>query len=328
MLYKCKSCGSSMVYDPEQKKLVCPYCGSSREDMPKGKETDGRICPNCGAALSGTERALVTVCPYCGTWLSIDPNLHAAGAPKKIMPFAFGKKRARKQVIDAFDNVPFLPSNFLADPEGKDIQALYAPFWLYPAQFQGHYTYKAELTRPHGASTEHQKYNLTRDTLAQFNGIPVDAMESLEDSTIDAAVGGDVKGLQDFDPVYLAGTDAVLPEKPAEDPQYQKRAADWAAMSAEAKAESMTQGFSSVTCTNHQGQPALDTAKADSVLLPVYRYEYTGFGKHKIYIDGHSGTMSGDAPCDKGKVMLHYVIEMICAGVALAAIVGIVGVLL
>ena len=34
-----------MVYDPEQKKLVCPYCGSSREDMPQGKETDGRICP-------------------------------------------------------------------------------------------------------------------------------------------------------------------------------------------------------------------------------------------------------------------------------------------
>ncbi|MEE0954961.1 MAG: hypothetical protein U0L49_03985 [Eubacterium sp.] len=30
MLYKCESCGSSMVYDPDQKRLVCPHCGSHR----------------------------------------------------------------------------------------------------------------------------------------------------------------------------------------------------------------------------------------------------------------------------------------------------------
>ena len=72
----------------------------------------------------------------------------------------------------------------------------------------------------------------------------------------------------------------------------------------------------------------LDAGSAQSVLLPVDRYEYNSFGKHKIYIDGHTGKMSGDAPCDKGRVLLHYLIEMVCAGISLAAIVGIVGVLL
>lgn len=317
-----------MVYDPDKKKLICPHCGKMRADMPEGPETDGRICPSCGAPLQGAERALVFECPYCGTWLSIDPNLRDTDAPKKILPFAFGKEHARQQVIDAFDNVPFMPKNFLADPEGKDIEAVYAPFWLYPASVTGHYEYKAEMVLPGGGGTEHQKYHLSRDAYSRFCHIPVDAMESLEDSTIDAAVGGDVKDLEDFDPVYLSGTTAGLPEKPKQDPVYQQRAADWACMSADAKEEELTQGYSSVKRTSRDVQHTLDVEDAESVLMPVYRYEYKGFGLHKIYIDGHMGSMSGDAPCDKGRVMMHYLIEMICAGISLAAIVGIVGVLL
>ena len=154
-------------------------------------------------------------------------------------------------------------------------------------------------------------------------------MESLEDGTIDAAVGGDVKDLQDFDPAYLAGTSATLPEKPKQDPTYQQRAEDWAYMSVDAKEkEGLTDGYTSAKRTDCDRQFILDTEQAQSVLLPVYRYEYKGFGLHKIYIDGHTGSMSGDAPCDRGRVLLHYMIELICAGISLAAIVGIVGVLL
>lgn len=54
--------------------------------------------------------------------------------------------------IYAFDNVPFLPRNFLGDPEGKDIQVVYAPFWLYPASVTGHYEYKAETVGIVGAA--------------------------------------------------------------------------------------------------------------------------------------------------------------------------------
>lgn len=329
MLYKCHSCGSSMVYDPDRKKLVCPYCGTERADMPQGKFTDGKMCPNCGAPLTGTERALVTMCPYCGTWLSIDTNLREADAPKRIQPFSFGKIRARQRILDAFDNVPFLPRGFLADPEGKDIEALYAPFWLYPVQVRGHYEYKAEITLPRGGGrTEHQKYHLSRDGFSQFYGVPVDAMESLEDLTTDAAVGGEGKSLQDFDPVYLSGTSAELPEKPADDAGYRLRAADWACKSAAEKKDGIVGGFTAVKCTSQYEEYSLNPADAQSVLLPVYRYEYSGFGRHKIYIDGNTGNMSGDAPCDKGRVLLHYLIEMVCAGITLAAVVGIVGVLL
>lgn len=226
MTYSCDSCGSSMVYDPEKKKLICPHCGRMRTDMPKGEETDGSVCPACGAPLQGTERALVCQCPYCGTWLSIDPNLRDADAPKKILPFAFSKDQARQRVIDAFDNVPFLPGNFLADPEGKDIQAVYAPFWLYPAFVTRHYEYRAELVLPHGSSTEHQRY-------------------------------------------YLSGTTATLPEKPRQDPEYRQRAADWACMSADAKEEDLTQGYTSVRCTSRYGQNTLPADPAPPAAPPA-----------------------------------------------------------
>ena len=64
------------------------------------------------------------------------------------------------------------------------------------------------------------------------------------------------------------------------------------------------------------------------VLLPVYRYEYKGFGTHRIYMNGTTGRMSGNAPCDKRKVILHYLFEAACTVVSAAALVGILGVLL
>ena len=58
------------------------------------------------------ERRLVYQCPYCSSWISVDSNLSAADAPKKITPFSFGRKHSRRTLISTFSLRGSIPWKF------------------------------------------------------------------------------------------------------------------------------------------------------------------------------------------------------------------------
>ena len=332
MLYSCNSCGASMVYDPEKHSLVCPQCGSKRNNMPEGTASMKMECPNCGAAFEDAQKKLVCQCPYCSSWVSLDANLAAENAPVKITPFTFGKKAAREKIKDAFDRIPFLPDSFLKDQEGNDIDALYAPFWLYTMEGTGRYDYTGEIQHSSHMGlttvTEHKVYDVHRVVDYSSCAIPVDAMDKLDDRTIDAALPYDRSLAKDMNPIYLAGTQACLPDKEKDEEEYISRARQWALESVDDRENTLTSKFESLKVRNHERTMENDPTKTEGVLLPVYRYEYKGFGTHRIYMNGTSGRMSGNAPCDRGKVLFHYLVEAACTVISAAAIVGMLGVLL
>ena len=332
MLYSCNSCGASMVYDPERRALVCPQCGSERDSMPEGTSSMKMECPNCGAAFEGAERKLVYQCPYCSSWVSVDANLAAGNAPVKITPFTFGKKAAREKIKDAFDRIPCLPDSLLREQEGNDIDALYAPFWLYTMEGTGRYDYTGEIQNSSHMGlttvTEHKVYDIHRVINYCYRAIPVDAMDKLDDRTIDAALPYDRSLAKDMDPIYLAGTESFLPDREKDEEGYISRAKKWALESVDDREDSLTTKYKSLKIKNHERTMENNPEKTEGVLLPVYRYEYKGFGTHRIYMNGTTGRMSGNAPCDKKKVVFHYLVEAACTVISAAAIVGMLGVLL
>ena len=333
MLYRCDSCGAYMVYDPDVRALVCPQCGRLDEEMPSAGGISMKAeCPNCGAGFENAERRLVYQCPYCSSWISVDANLSAADAPKKITPFSFGRKQAREKIRDAFDQIPFLPDSFLKDPEGTDIEALYAPFWRYRFTGRGDYHYTGEKQSVHRNGrttiTDHRVYEIHRAVEAEFSNVPVDAMDSLDDETIDAALPFDPELAEDMNPVYLAGTDAWLPDRDASEPEYLDRAQNWALETMKDRESSLALGYVTLRSTSVNRSARPDPSQCEGVLLPVYRYEYKGFGTHRIYMNGTTGRMSGNAPCDSRKVVIHYLVEAACTLICAAAIVGIMGVML
>ena len=332
MLYTCNSCGASMVYDPEKKSLVCPQCGSVSSKMFEAGASMKMECPNCGAALEGAERRLVYQCPYCSSWMSVDANLAAEDAPVRITPFTFGRKKARENILEAFDHIPFLPGRFLKDQEGNDIDALYAPFWLYTMEGTGVYEYTGEKqhSHHHGRTTitDHEVYEINRTVQYRFDEVTVDAMDRLDDETIDAALPYDRSLAKPMDPIYLAGTESYLPDRGKDEEEYVGRARSWALDSVDAKETELTKGYMGLKKKKRERTLEEVPDETKIVLLPVYRYEYKGFGTHRIYMNGTTGRMSGNAPCDKRKVILHYLFEAACTVVSAAALVGILGVLL
>ncbi len=321
-----------MVYEPDLKALVCPQCGNQKKSMPEtAAESTRQECPNCGAAFEGAEKRLVYQCPYCSSWMSVDINLRSPQAPKKIIPFTFGKKEARERIRDAFDHIPFMPSSFLGDPDGKDIESVFAPFWVYQAKADASYQYKGEkqITSKRGdtVTTLHKVYDIRRQVHAVYNDIMVDAMDSLDDGTIDAALPYNREMEKKLNPIYLAGTSSYLPDRGREDEEYLSRARKRVEKSMEVKEDGLVGSYDKLSQTDFNENVNF-TDQGEGVLLPVYRYDYRGFGAHKIYMNGTTGRMSGDAPCDKRKVMIHYLIEAACTVISAAAVIGIVGVLL
>ncbi len=321
-----------MIYDPDRKALVCPQCGREQGKMPENGSSGRNECPNCGAAFEKADRRLVYQCPYCSSWMTVENNLESPDAPARIIPFSFGKKKARGKIQDAFDNIPFLPDSFLKDPEGNDIEALYAPFWVYDADARGEYLYNGEKQRTvaHGdtRTTHHSVYKIIRNVRARYDSIMVDAMDSLDNETIDAALPYNPELQQSMDPVYLSGTAAFLPDKSSQDAEYISRAQDRVETSMSLRENNLVSGYSTLHQERRQVNVYPVLSRDGGVLLPVYRYNYKSLGNHKIYMNGTTGRMSGDAPCDKGKVFLHYILEAVCTVVSAAAIVGILGVLL
>jgi hypothetical protein len=104
-------------------------------------------------------------------------------------------------------------------------------------------------------------------------------------------------------------------------------AKQWTLEAMDEKEHGLVGSYVALKAKKRERSVRADLDASEGVLLPVYRYEYKGFGNHKIYMNGTSGRMSGDAPCDKGKVLLHYLIEAVCTVVSAAAVIGIVGVL-
>lgn len=102
------------------------------------------------------------------------------------MRFPEGKAGCFKHVTavgrlwwDAFDNIPFLPKEFLADPEGEDIEAVYAPFWIYHTLATGNYEYEAEKRREGAGETIVSVYHLQRTFAGRYDYVPVDVKDDL-----------------------------------------------------------------------------------------------------------------------------------------------------
>ena len=264
--------------------------------------------------------------------MSVDANLAAEDAPVRITPFTFGRKKARENILEAFDHIPFLPGRFLKDQEGNDIDALYAPFWLYTMEGTGVYEYTGEKqhSHHHGRTTitDHEVYEINRTVQYRFDEVTVDAMDRLDDETIDAALPYDRSLAKPMDPIYLAGTESYLPDRGKDEEEYVGRARSWALDSVDAKETELTKGYMGLKKKKRERTLEEVPDETKIVLLPVYRYEYKGFGTHRIYMNGTTGRMSGNAPCDKRKVILHYLFEAACTVVSAAALVGILGVLL
>ena len=308
MIFKCKNCGGNIVYNPDKATMCCPHCdGLDTEEKLVSTESI-RTCANCGAPMDSVvlEHTSATKCPNCGTYTILDERVADKYKPDLILPFRVSKDKAISLLRDEFGRRVFTPSTFLNNASVSKIEGTYVPFFMYDYDTESEYYGTGTKVRSWSSGdyeyTETSYYDIHRVMDADFDKIPVDASDYMDDTYMDLMEPYAYEGLEDFEEKYMSG---FLGEKyNRSEEELASRAENKVASAVEGLVNDSISGYATVTKKSMEIQS--DKKNVDYALLPVWEYIFRYRGNdYKFHVNGQTGKVVGKTPVAKDKVALY-----------------------
>ena len=258
----------------------------------------GYTCPNCGAQVVSDKVTVAASCQYCGSSVVVDQRLTGGLKPGYVIPFQIQAKDLPQMLTDFYKDKPLLPKNFFYENQVGQVQGLYVPFWLYDGRVDGSATYTGSTSRVYLSGrdqvTETTHMRSDREGHVDFQRIPVDASERIDDDLMDSIEPFDYESMKPFIPAYLTG---FVAERFDQSP---RQVLERASSRMETTAQNM---FASTVSYAASPQTSLFEAvnvAASYVLLPVYLFNCNYEGTHYRYaVNGQTGKIVGEVPTGK-----------------------------
>lgn len=166
-------------------------------------------CQSCGAELMSDEYTSAVICSFCGNPSLVEDRLTGAYKPKKIIPFKINREQAKDIYRKWVRRGKLTPSTLKSQSTIEKISGLYVPFWLYDYRAESQMVASAEKIRTRRSGdteyTYHDHFHVYRDVEADFQRIPADASEKMEDGAMDKMEPYLYNELEPFAPAYLQG---------------------------------------------------------------------------------------------------------------------------
>ena len=337
--YKCPSCGGHMDFDGKTQKMKCPFCGSemavsemekkTEEEMvhPESTwregETDGMriyVCASCGGEIVAEKSTGASRCPYCDNPVVMKGQFSGDLRPDGIIPFKVDKKAAKEAYKNHLTGKIFLPSVFKTENHIDEIQGVYVPFWLFDLSICGEITFEAENRRTWRQGdteyTETEIFEVTRSGEMGFAGIPEDASSKMDDTLMEAVEPFDAAEAVAFQNAYLSGYMAERYDVTAK--ERIDRATKRAAESLKARFRESVTGYDAV---REEGENVeRQEAAFRYVLYPVWILNTSWRNRKYVFaMNGQTGHLVGDLPCDKALMRKYVIIRGTLLGVLLYA---------
>lgn len=312
--HKCPSCNANLPYNPTIGKWDCEYCGNSfalqelieieDKNTNTAQELDVYLCPDCGAKVVADENTSATFCVFCGNTNIIKERLIDEFEPDEIIPFKIDKKTATDIYKQSINQKKFLPSKFKKKSTINKITGVYVPFWLFNCEGTCELDTNAEKVsssrRGDYEYTTTKEYQILREAKFNFEKLPIDGLEKLENELIYSVEPFDYKDMQKFNLSYLAG---FLAKKYDIDQQKAYEVAeDRMKETIRANLMETMSSYSSVG----EGKLKVDS-KTNGIkyaLLPIWllnvQYKYRNY---KCVINGQTGKYHGKYPISILKVI-------------------------
>lgn len=308
MIFKCKNCGGNIVYNPAKGTMCCPHC-ESLDSEDKLVSTEYMVsCSNCGAPMGDAikEHTSATKCPNCGTYVVLDERVEGAFKPDLVLPFRVSKDKAIDLLRDEFKNRIFTPAGFLSRASVEKIEGTYVPFFMYDYDTDTEYHGTGTKVRTWRSGkyeyTETSYYNIYRKMQADFDMVPVDASDAMEDGYMDLLEPFDYAGLENFEEKYMSGFLGEKYNQPED--ELAPRAVHKVNEAVDSLLQASVTGYATVT----QNSKTIDSHKKQVryALLPVWEYIFHYQGEdYKFHVNGQTGKIVGKTPVAKNKVVAY-----------------------
>ena len=166
-------------------------------------------CPSCGGEIVTDDVTAATFCVFCGNPTILPTQLEGEYRPSAILPFETDKEDARKAFLQLCKGKRLLPKGYTSEQRLEKITGVYVPFWLFDckADFDYHATGENVITwsDTRFIYTKTDLYHIHRAGTMEFENIPLDASEKMQDDLMDALEPFHLEKKKPFDMSYLSG---------------------------------------------------------------------------------------------------------------------------
>ena len=225
---KCPGCGATVKYDPATLKMVCPFCGTSRE-LPQPEvgavieELDFNtaiqrasvnwgsvrkliVCANCGGQALYDASQVSGCCPFCGS-TSVMPAAENEQimAPGAVIPFTVDSEKAERCFHDYVARKRFCPKA-IQQCKLKNLVGMYLPFWTFDTDTVSSYIAKIGFKHTDSDGDTYYTYKKYKGVNNQFiDDMVVFATDKIKHPHISKVQNFYFDKLVPYKPEYLAG---------------------------------------------------------------------------------------------------------------------------
>ena len=338
MEYKCPNCGGKIEFNVASGNLKCPFCGTEYklEDLKAYEEviseqtedsinwdTNGQttfdydnlkvyVCTSCGGEIIADDTVAATSCPFCNSPIIIKDNLVNDLKPDIVVPFKFDKKSAKEVFYKHLENKMLLPKVFKDENHIDEIKGVYVPFWLYEADADAKFRYRATRIRTWSDSnydyTDTSYYALIREGHIGYDKVPVDGSSKIDDELMQSIEPFDITQAIDFDSAVLSG---FMANRYDQDADSLANIANERIKQTTVNAFNATvMGYNSVICEHSSIR--LNNGKVIYALLPVWILSTSWKDENYIFaMNGQTGKFVGNLPCDNGVYFKHLLLRFV-----------------
>ena len=334
--YKCPGCSAPLVFDSATQNMKCNSCQNefdvtavkqyneaiqAAEQATSGWGTynnsgwaaeeqhalSGSVCQSCGGELITDANTVATECPYCGNAAVIPQQVSNTLRPDYVIPFKLDKNAAKEALKGFYKKKYLLPNCFKDENRIDKITGTYVPYWLFSCGTINFGTFDAtrvqSWTSGNYQFTKTEHYLVTRNGNIDFELVPADGSEKMDDTFMEAIEPFHYDELTTFAVPYLSG---YLADKYDVDAEALKpRVDDRIKKTIVSELQSTVHGYATVAPRNVNMN--ITDGDIKYALFPVWilntKYKDK---KYTFMMNGQTGKLVGSLPVDRRKAAIWF----------------------
>lgn len=333
-IYKCKSCGGNLSFNPDHQNLICDHCKSQENIILQNKPQASQIqyspklnfnqsinmggvfkCLACETKIAYTSNTPLTRCPSCGN-KELNQINESQIHPMNIIPFQITKKQASAYYKKWISSRKFAPNNLKKMAKQQKLSGFYAPVYMFDFDATTHYSAHGidESKRADGSISTFTSY--INDVEHSFYDDYLHSANRKVPSDLFRNMGGfNPNGIVPYSDEYILGFMGLGTNRTIHSSLdlVEEEISELEARKIKSK---LNRKFDDIDF--FRSNTTISKIWCDYLYVPVWANHYTYKGKdYHCYINGQTGKVTGKSPKSFWKILGF--ITLIFAGAALFA---------